>query len=1051
MEVLGRALRASDELRTSREVFQQSETLDNEKSSKQKKVSKKKKEPKHYLLLLKEYGFPLNLICSEAENIKGKLQGNLCVQRTLRLSGRSSKTGDPALRSRFYDVYDDVWRAVYTLLLGNPPNTKSRGASSDINTSSSSANVTQDHRLLGVAIAAPGTGKTRSVIDTFSRLRHVHLRVGLAGSRVDELLYYEYLINCLFPQGSSIPDGDPSSLPDPYLPSLAQQHAVWTKLPESIKKSFADEESIFLKRVTNARSFFINTHHPSEVDERLTWSGDEDVFKEGKKKLPPWATGWNDPSLYNPFAVLKFQARQDLCVAGFDKKQLQDRQVCKDCLFVSCRANTHQQEQPDKDEPVNRLLEGTKLYWRRANVPLLTHAAFRIHSALSPDLNHFDGLVFDEIPEKVVYRVAKISVSPDTNARANWTLDIQDRLRRVLKSLLQVDDEKRVEAEEICAKLESARSRLAHLGQKLRREVQAEKRSSYEFKVETDFEPLLGFNDFKKLVRITRGVQELDEDDDEQQSSDLSSELRDLLLTLRDFCGAPGELLSVYLEHTFDKNGEGELWVHRPVNGWPEVLDKPDGTPRPTIILDASAGLDPRYQLLNPGGDEQVPRRSYPNTTVVFYQDKTEWLGKARSRDEQYRIGLLKEVVEPYLTKLAQATSRDYSALKLLLLTNKGDRLHLELAWQQAVRLLRSSDPAALPSTTVDHFGRLRGSNAYRDFDAVFFANLFARHGDEYVGLDLLLRNFEDYPKQWESKNVEAWKHNWELTRSRSMVAEIYQDALRIGLRSSPERPCLIFLPTKDQRFVARIMRCFRDATFVLPGDPVPEKLKGGPIPSRRPKGASQANVPSPADDEPVFGEPPYHYDEPAPFPAAEAMKPGPPPSQSEIDDAFGPARYEGTEEDTAEVAPGEFLVTDYFKEEVLHVARTLAREQRVRLPEDEGRNDLERVASDWRRSNPGRSPEDLDTMDWAERLIEMHRHPREQELARVLEAVDELLSAKAKDRTHFREMARAVRDRVRSEEMLAILDAVPKDDPELLAQRPYTAASQIIAMALPE
>ena len=36
----------------------------------------------------------------------------------------------------------------------------------------------------------------------------------------------------------------------------------------------------------------------------------------------------------------------------------------------------------------------------------------------------------------------------------------------------------------------------------------------------------------------------------------------------------------------------------RPVDGWLEILDNPDGSKRPTVVLDASAGIDPRYLLL---------------------------------------------------------------------------------------------------------------------------------------------------------------------------------------------------------------------------------------------------------------------------------------------------------------------------------------------------------------------------------------------------------------------------------------------------------------------
>ena len=76
----------------------------------------------------------------------------------------------------------------------------------------------------------------------------------------------------------------------------------------------------------------------------------------------------------------------------------------------------------------------------------------------------------------------------------------------------------------------------------------------------------------------------------------------------------------------------------------------------------------------------------------------------------------------------------------------------------------------------------------------------------------------KDVPRQWTSKN--AWE-DFEAIRARSVVSETYQDAMRIGLRSDPEKTAFIFFPSDDPAYVVRLMRLFPGATLITQGQGV--------------------------------------------------------------------------------------------------------------------------------------------------------------------------------------------------------------------------------------
>jgi hypothetical protein len=121
-------------------------------------------------------------------------------------------------------------------------------------------------------------------------------------------------------------------------------------------------------------------------------------------------------------------------------------------------------------------------------------------------------------------------------------------------------------------------------------------------------------------------------------------------------------------------------------------------------------------------------------------------------------------------------------------------------------------------SVAVEHFGGLRGRNDFRDFDSVYLTHAHLYDDAYYYGLELLLRDFgPPFDRQWVRKD------NWYRTKRskqlqyRAQVADIYQDVMRIGIRSDPTRRAFIFLPTPEAGHVVRLLRLFKGAKLILP------------------------------------------------------------------------------------------------------------------------------------------------------------------------------------------------------------------------------------------
>ena len=669
---------------------------------------------------------------------------------------------------------------------------------------------------VAVECIRPGAGKTRAIVNWLANRTGLPTgRVGLCGSMVTELLRHEHAINSLYPFGFSARINFVDYDFDADLPGTPER--LWERLPEKLKRR-VDDKNLALNAagkfqplwtiekvkavVTDPDAFFINSRHPRDLDQAL------EPYEDGPDHwVFPGGGETPDPIFgEQPRAVLKFRGRADLCLANRPVKQLRAHKTCRSCDFAACRANVR--------------MGGSKTYWTDAPFPLLTHKAYETHALVRPEDNEFDALVVDELPV-MVYRYPKLQVAPlkVRNGRAvGWEVKpFDDVVVAIQDRLAEVDTSKPKGA----ALKEAAEAALAHLGDA--RDGLMKKASDLMHKalagklgrkmVQVDrFAPLLGLAAFEALVKASRidPDDEPNSEDDEAVDLDLGLKLLRDLWVMHDFCGDVE--VDVFMEADFDRDGEGSFRVCRPVNGWPDLLNRPGGAPRDaTLLLDATAGIDPRYLLAGHAAVEDVPDGEFPNTTLVLTSKKAVTKKRLQAAGMFEVAEALVGHVAPYLDQMVDP-AYPHPRPRLLVVTAKLDKAALEKA------LAPFQDGGKLPAEVhIEHFGGLRGRNDYRDFDAVYFTHVYRLPGDYYYGLELLLRDFgEPFDRQWVATDTWFKKHSVALLH-RAEVADIYQDALRIGIRSDPARRAFIFVPTSEAGLVVRLLRLFRGARLVLP------------------------------------------------------------------------------------------------------------------------------------------------------------------------------------------------------------------------------------------
>ncbi|RUO93604.1 hypothetical protein D7Y11_08655 [Corallococcus sp. AB018] len=648
-----------------------------------------------------------------------------------------------------------------------------------------------------IVLARAGDGKTRSLVEDRARSRWMAGdRTALVGLFVRELLRHEYAINTLFPYGFSCTrDGEMVVERADELPRTHQE--LFALLPAEVKRYWSFEK--LRERVQDPSAFYVNCRHPRVLDERLQYEEQPD----GTWNLPSWVSSWESdaPELHLPMAVVKFRGRADLCLMGLSAEVLAGpTPPCSStCPMTACRANSRTSDSE----------RGAKTFWPEIAFPLLSHRAYSTQVLFKPEANDYTQVVFDELPA-FVYRCPKLSVRRigGRKGRTLWQVEPLDTVESVFTVLAEnlgvVERAKVAEADldqlpSIMERLARVRTNLVMLANKRLRFVKEGRAVSFERMADTR-PPFLSKADFEVLLRLSR----LKVPEATEVGVDVDREVRHLtnaLETMRDFCGDEAQM-HVYLEHGFKKHGEGTLWMYRPTDGWDDALLDAQGREREVVLLDATAGLDPRYHLRGQCLLEQMPGGFFPNTSVVL----TKSMSKTKlARMQESEIGdAIVQNIAPYRDRIG-AEGRG----GLLVV------LPMEMEKKLMPYIQAHISAGDLPERTVlAHFGALRGRNDFDDFDAVYFTNPYRYAEAYYVGLGLLLHGGQNFPRQWESKN--AWE-DFAAIRARSVVSDLYQDAMRIGIRRDPARSAFIFVPSQEAAYVVRLMRLFCGATFIMP------------------------------------------------------------------------------------------------------------------------------------------------------------------------------------------------------------------------------------------
>lgn len=98
------------------------------------------------------------------------------------------------------------------------------------------------------------------------------------------------------------------------------------------------------------------------------------------------------------------------------------------------------------------------------------------------------------------------------------------------------------------------------------------------------------------------------------------------------------------------------------------------------------------------------------------------------------------------------------------------------------------------------------------------------------MGLMMLLDGKDQFPGEWTSKNrkgprKEPRERTWEVDPvlvRRAMVADLYQDTMRICIRRDPRARAHIFVPTSEPAIVVRLLRFLRGVTVAHHGQDMP-------------------------------------------------------------------------------------------------------------------------------------------------------------------------------------------------------------------------------------
>lgn len=261
------------------------------------------------------------------------------------------------------------------------------------------------------------------------------------------------------------------------------------------------------------------------------------------------------------------------------------------------------------------------------------------------------------------------------------------------------------------------------------------------------------------------------------------------------YIGEDVELLK-RVEHFFQYGGWGNYNKDKRLNITTKRLVNYKFNDYNVVILDGTSCIDMEYKCLNTAKILNIPRiRCFTNLT--FCNDTSLSLSKSTLRKNPNLIEAIVGNVKNYI-ELEQG--------KVLLLCYKSYR-------KQFSALL--GDEIKKGTVCINHYGNVKGSNAYSDCTALFLAGIPHKGDPYYINKFEAVCNVDAKVKIKTINHVRRFdEQQMEIIKLNDQLVDAIQDILRISLRNGTSTaPVKVYIPTKDQVFMNLLLEYFKGAS----------------------------------------------------------------------------------------------------------------------------------------------------------------------------------------------------------------------------------------------
>ena len=474
------------------------------------------------------------------------------------------------------------------------------------------------------------------------------------------------------------------------------------------------------------------------------------------------------PIQNNKSIVFKCSSSPKVCLEGYDEAKLQNN-ICVACTQVSCPSN------PKRSE----LIQSSK-------IGIITHQAL-VQPDSSANLlldsnNRFRSLLLiDERPD--ILRTYTFVLSKETN---HYKSSIDD----LMNYLVNVKDSFSLLKELTESVLTPLKERFA----KTRKTFDEMNKTAQKNDIYKENEiPNLSFGGRKSLEKLK------DEIKSEVKTISEKRRLLEEIELIQKFEGKSA--IAVFGM----RNNRPYLSFHTIINSWDKICQNKITS---TIILDATANIDPAYLLSNAPTIKRFfedSGLSFPNLHLRFFDDRDIHKGNVDNK---------------FIDRIYAQLLSEHNESSKLIVTSKDLSPSLE-----------KSKLSKLRSCSVDHYNNLKGKNDYIDCDVILFTNMLRRNEMDY----LLIANeiskskkIDGYqlrlPKNWEFKRgKDGLTNKFDSTikfndsfidsvRTNVDLVELVQTIFRVSLRRDNSSKAYVYLPISSSGLIKKLIHYFKDS-----------------------------------------------------------------------------------------------------------------------------------------------------------------------------------------------------------------------------------------------